>query len=238
LEVTLTTVLIVDDEPLITDSLSYSLRLEGFEVEARETGEGAVQAVRDLQPDLMVLDLMLPDIDGFEVCRQVRSFSTIPIIMLTARSDEMDRVTGLETGADDYLVKPFSFRELLARIRSTLRRVDFDRQSQNGENQTVAIHELTLDYTARKVIKSGEEIHLSTREFELLSMLMENAGRALSRSELLQQIWGPEYSGDHRTLDVHIRWLRLKIEDDPANPQYIQTLRGYGYRCPSTEEFE
>lgn len=230
----MTRILLVDDEPLITDSLTYSLRREGFEVKAVVDGAQALKAVDEYQPDLIVLDLMLPDISGLEVCRRLRSNSTTPVIMLTARGEEIDRVLGLEVGADDYLAKPFSFRELLARIRSTLRRVELDRQS--SQMQPVVLRQMSLDPTARRVFKGDHELQLSAREFDLLAILMKNAGRALSREELLAQVWGEEWIGDPRTLDVHVRWLRMKVEEDPASPQYIQTVRGYGYRFAGPEE--
>jgi len=226
--------LLVDDEPLITDSLSYSLQREGFEVLAVRDGASALQAVQEFKPDLIVLDLMLPDINGLEVCRRLRQTSSTPVIMLTARGEEIDRVLGLEVGADDYLAKPFSFRELLARIHATLRRVQLDRRTAHA--QPVALRQLTLDPVARRVFKGEQELQLSAREFDLLALLMKNAGRALSRDELLSQVWGEEWIGDPRTLDVHVRWLRLKIEEDPASPQYIQTVRGYGYRFAGPEE--
>ena len=230
----MTRILLVDDEPLITDSLTYSLRREGFEVKAVVDGAQALKAVDEYQPDLIVLDLMLPDISGLEVCRRLRANSTTPVIMLTARGEEIDRVLGLEVGADDYLAKPFSFRELLARIRSTLRRVELDRQS--TQMQPVVLRQMSLDPTARRVFKGDNELQLSAREFDLLAILMKNAGRALSREELLAQVWGEEWIGDPRTLDVHVRWLRMKVEEDPASPQYIQTVRGYGYRFAGPEE--
>jgi DNA-binding response OmpR family regulator len=177
---------------------------------------------------------MLPDISGLEVCRRLRATSTTPVIMLTARGEEIDRVLGLEVGADDYLAKPFSFRELLARIRAILRRVELDRQA--SQMQAMVLRQLSLDPTSRRVFKGDQELQLSAREFELLAILMKNAGRALSRDELLAQVWGEEWIGDPRTLDVHVRWLRLKVEDDPAIPQYIQTVRGYGYRFAGPEE--
>ena len=230
----MTLILLVDDEPLITDSLSYSLKREGFEVEMVTDGLSALDAVERLKPDLIVLDLMLPDISGFEVCRRLRTTTNTPVIMLTARGEEIDRVLGLEVGADDYLAKPFSFRELLARIQATLRRVALDRQS--TETDVLELRQLSLDPTARRVFKDDDELQLSAREFELLEMLMKNAGRAMSRDDLLKLVWGEEWVGDSRTLDVHIRWLRLKIEDDPASPKYIQTVRGYGYRFAGPEE--
>lgn len=230
----MTLILLVDDEPLITDSLTYSLKREGFEVLAVADGLSALEAVEKNTPDLIVLDLMLPDISGFEVCRRLRATSTTPVIMLTAKGEEIDRVLGLEVGADDYLAKPFSFRELLARIQATLRRVALDRQK--TEDLPMALRQLTMDPTARRVYKEDKELQLSAREFDLLEILMKNSGRAMSRDNLLKLVWGDEWVGDSRTLDVHIRWLRLKIEDDPASPKYIQTVRGYGYRFAGPEE--
>lgn len=227
-------ILLVDDEPLITDSLTYSLRREGFDVKSVGDGVTALQEVEKFDPELVVLDIMLPGMSGLEVCRRIRANSTIPVIMLTARGEEIDRVLGLEVGADDYLAKPFSFRELLARIRSILRRVELDRQSAHVQASTVG--NLTLDPVSRRVFKSEQELQLSAREFDLLSSLMKNAGRALSREELLAEVWGDDWIGDPRTLDVHVRWLRLKVEDDPASPRYIQTVRGHGYRFAGPEE--
>jgi DNA-binding response OmpR family regulator len=210
------------------------LKREGFDVRAVGDGPDALQEVEDFQPDLVVLDIMLPSMSGLEVCRQLRAKSAIPVIMLTARGEEIDRVLGLEVGADDYLAKPFSFRELLARIRSILRRVELDRQA--TQLQPVNLGGLSLDPVARRVHKDEQELQLSAREFDLLSILMKNAGRALSRDELLAEVWGEDWIGDPRTLDVHVRWLRLKIEDDPASPFYIQTVRGHGYRFAGPEE--
>lgn len=228
--------MLVDDEPLITDSLSYSLRREGFEVKSVGDGSIALQEILDFEPDLVVLDVMLPGMSGLEICRRLRAQSTIPVIMLTARGEEIDRVLGLEVGADDYLAKPFSFRELLARVRSILRRVELDRQV--TLMQAIVLGNLTLDPVARRVFKGGQEVQLSAREFDLLSCLMKNAGRALSREDLLSEVWGSDWIGDQRTLDVHVRWLRLKVEEDPASPKYIQTVRGHGYRFAGPEELE
>jgi DNA-binding response OmpR family regulator len=227
-------ILLVDDEPLIVDSLSYSLEREGFEVKSAMDGTRALEFADKFDPDLIVLDLLLPDISGFEVCRRLREKSSTPVIMLTALGEEIDRVQGLEVGADDYLAKPFSFRELLARIRATIRRVELDKQAQQA--QPVSLKNLSLDPVARRVYKHKNELQLSAREFDLLAALMTNAGRAISREELLQLVWGDEWIGDPRTLDVHVRWLRLKVEDDPAVPQYIQTVRGFGYRFAGPEE--
>ena len=230
-------ILVVDDEPLIVDSLTYSLRQEGFEVEAVEDGESALALAPKFRPDVIVLDVMLPDINGREVCRRLRTFSAVPVIMLTARSDEIDRVLGLEVGADDYLVKPFSFRELSARIQAILRRVALD-QKVDDASKFVDVGTLRLDVAARRAFKDGKEVLVSAREFDLLSTLMINMGQAISRSSLLNEIWGIDWVGDSRTLDVHIRWLRLKIENDPASPRFIQTVRGYGYRFALPEELE
>lgn len=227
-------ILLVDDEQLITDSLTYSLKREGFDVEAVADGISAIKAVETIKPDLVVLDLMLPDISGLEVCRRLRAGTTTPVIMLTARGEEIDRVLGLEVGADDYLAKPFSFRELLARIHALLRRVQLDRQQ--TQPQPLSLRQLNLDPVARRAFKGDQELQLSAREFDLLAVLMKNAGRAMSREELIKLVWGDDWVGDPRTLDVHIRWLRLKVEEDPASPQYIQTVRGYGYRFAGLEE--
>jgi DNA-binding response OmpR family regulator len=230
----LTSILVVDDEPVIMESLAYSLRREGYEVTVSPNGLEALELFDKINPDLVVLDVMLPGIDGLEVCRRLRTRSSVPIIMLTARGDEVDRILGLEIGADDYLPKPFSFRELLARIRSVVRRVVLDTQSDNLG--MIKIGDLVLDPIARRVQKKQQDVQLSAREFDLLDFLMRQAGRACSRQELLNRVWGEEWSGDPRTLEVHIRWLRLKVEDDPTNPVYIQTVRGYGYRFVSPDE--
>jgi DNA-binding response OmpR family regulator len=230
----LTKILVVDDEPLITESLAYSLGLEGFEVETVADGSQVLEVFGKFQPDLVVLDIMLPGMSGLEVCRRLRSISAVPVIMLTARGDEIDRVMGLEVGADDYLAKPFSFRELHARIRAVLRRVELDQGTQ--AEQTITVGELTLDHVARQIFKGSQELDLSAREFDLLSVLIEHAGQALSRESLQDQVWGEGWIGDPRTLSVHVRWLRLKIEDDPANPRYIHTVRGFGYRFAGPDE--
>ena len=227
-------ILVVDDEHLIVDSLTYSFRQEGYEVKAVEDGESALAIVPEFHPDVIVLDIMLPGINGREVCRRLRSFSTVPVIMLTARSDEIDRVLGLEVGADDYLVKPFSFRELLARIQAILRRVALDQQV--DASKLIVAGSLRLDIVARRIFKDNEEIQVSAREFDLLAILMTNMGQAMSRSNLINKVWGIDWVGETRTLDVHIRWLRLKIETDPASPKFIQTVRGYGYRFAGAEE--
>ena len=230
----MTSILVVDDEPVIMESLAYSLRREGYEVTVSPNGLEALELFDKIHPDLVVLDIMLPGIDGLEVCRRLRARSSVPIIMLTARGDEVDRILGLEIGADDYLPKPFSFRELLARIHSVVRRVELDTQIE--EQEIIKIGDLVQDPVARRVQKNEQDVQLSAREFDLLDFLMRQAGRACSRQELLNKVWGEDWSGDPRTLEVHIRWLRLKVEDDPTNPIYIQTVRGYGYRFVSPDE--
>ncbi|MBC8330896.1 MAG: response regulator transcription factor [Anaerolineae bacterium] len=230
----MTRILIVDDDELIADSLSYSLKLEGYETRSVGLGAQALDALSAFSPDLVVLDLNLPDINGMEVCRQMRIRGTIPVIMLTARDDEIDRVMGLEIGADDYLTKPFAFRELLARIRALLRRIQFDQQEQTPS--LINIGAITLDKKGRRILRHNNEIEVSAREFDLLELLMQNAGTALSREQLLDQVWGQDWVGDHRTLNVHVRWLRVKLEEDPASPHLIQTVRGYGYRFAGPEE--
>ena len=229
-------ILLVDDEPMITDSLAYSLRREGMEVTVAADGLQALSLFEEHKPDLVILDIRLPGMDGLEVCRRLRMRSTVPIIMLTALGNELDRVVGLEIGADDYLPKPFSFRELLARIRSMLRRVELDQR--NSRPSTIQIGTLRVDPTSRRVFKGNTELQLSAREFELCQQLMMHAGRAISRDELIGRVWGNDWGGDPRTLEVHIRWLRLKIEDDPTVPRFIQTVRGYGYRFIGPDEAE
>jgi DNA-binding response OmpR family regulator len=228
-------ILVVDDEPLITESLEYSLKQEGFQVVVAHDGRTALQASRDEKPDMVVLDIMLPGMDGWEVCRRLRQESTVPIIMLTARGQEIDRVLGLELGADDYLPKPFSFRELLARIRAVFRRMAFE---EVPKVEQVRIGDLCLDLAAHKVYKQSRELAVTQKEYDLLRSLMTQAGRAVSRAELLDQVWGVDWLGDTRTLDVHVRWLREKIEEDAGQPHYIQTVRGVGYRFAAPEELE
>jgi len=229
-------ILVVDDEPLITESLEYSLKQEGFQVLVAHEGRQALDIAREETPNLIVLDIMLPGMDGWEICRRLRQESTVPIIMLTARGQEIDRVLGLELGADDYLPKPFSFRELLARIRAVFRRMDFEgAPTQTTQTQ---IGNVRLDTAAHKVYKGDQALTLTQKEYDLLRTLMAHAGQVVSRAELLDQVWGVDWLGDTRTLDVHIRWVREKIEEDPSQPRYIQTVRGVGYRFAAPEELE
>jgi DNA-binding response OmpR family regulator len=228
-------ILVIDDEPLITESLEYSLKQEGFQVVVAHDGHQALEVAREEAPDLIVLDIMLPGMDGWETCRRLRQESTVPIIMLTARGQEIDRVLGLEMGADDYLAKPFSFRELLARIRAVFRRMAFE---ETAETPQIQIGDVHLDVAAHKVYKKKQELTLTKMEYDLLHVLMSHAGRVVSRADLLDQVWGVEWLGDTRTLDVHIRWVREKVEEDPSQPRYVQTVRGVGYRFATPEDLE
>ena len=224
------TVLLVEDDESIAEPLVFGLRAEGFRVLHATDGAAGLEAARRERPDVVLLDVMLPRLDGFVLCRTLRQESAVPILMLTARGQELDRVMGLELGADDYVVKPFSFRELLARVRAALRRRALDRGEVSAAGERVVVGELALDRTARRVWRAGRVVELRQREFDLLAALMEHPGKALPRRELLDRVWGEGWVGDPRTLDVHIRWLREKLEDDPSSPRYIHTVRGFGYR--------
>jgi len=221
-------ILVVDDEDLIQELLRFNLEKEGYKVIIAKEGRQALDLVAREHLDLIVLDLMLPGIDGLEVCRQLRlnpKFQELPVIMLTAKGEEIDKVLGLELGADDYMTKPFSPRELSARIKARLRRVrNFE------EDKEIVCGELRLNINSFRVYIRGEEAELTPKEFELLRMLVTRPGKVYSRDELLEHIWGYEYTGDTRTVDVHVRHLRQKIEIDPSNPDYIETIRGMGYR--------
>jgi two-component system, OmpR family, response regulator VicR len=220
-------VLVVDDEKTLVKALSFNLEKEGFRVEKAYDGEEALQKVFDLKPDIVVLDLMLPEVDGFEVCRRIRKKLEVPIIMLTARTEDIDKVLGLELGADDYLTKPFNSRELVARIKAILRRSVFREEE---AKKLLQIGKLQIDLLQHRVRIEGKEVNLTTKEFALLSFLAANAGNVYSREQLLEQIWGYDYYGDVRTVDVHIRHIREKIETDPGNPDLILTIWGTGYK--------
>jgi DNA-binding response OmpR family regulator len=227
-------VLVVEDDLTLLETLEYNLAAEGYEVITAADGLTALEVAREDQPDLIVLDLMLPHLDGFEVCRILRRETSVPILMLTARADEVDRVVGLEVGADDYLTKPFSMRELLARVKALLRRVRLIREEMAGQQaapgtERLAFGNLVIDLDRREVLVRGESLRLKPQEFELLVFLARHPGMALSRGLLLERVWGWDYGGGSRTVDVHVRWLREKIEADPANPQHIVTVRGVGY---------
>jgi two-component system, OmpR family, response regulator VicR len=220
-------VLVVDDEKTLVKALTFNLEKEGFRVEQAYDGEEALRKVFALKPDIVVLDLMLPLVDGFEVCRQIRKKTDVPIIMLTARGEDIDKVLGLELGADDYLTKPFNSRELVARIKAILRRSLFREE----ETKKIAqIGNLQVDLLQHRVRIDGKDISLTSKEFALLSFLVANAGNVYSREQLLEQVWGYDYYGDVRTVDVHIRHLREKLEQDPGNPNLILTVWGTGYK--------
>jgi len=223
-------VLLIEDEATVRDTLGMNLRAENYEVLTAADGVDGLQKARDFTPDLIILDLMLPELDGLSVCRMLRRDSNVPIIMLTARGTEMDRIAGLETGADDYVVKPFSLGELLARVRASLRRAKADNRAHTTK---LAAGNLSLDLLARRTYLDQNELKLTHREFDLLAELMRNQGAVLSRDLLLNRVWGYDYVGDSHTVDVHIRWLREKIEADPSTPKRITTVRGVGYRFES-----
>ena len=220
-------ILLIDDDPMITGPLSRALGDAGYAVQVAHSGPAGLALALETAPSLVLLDIMLPQMDGWQVCRELRRQSTVPILMLTALGEEVDRILGLELGADDYLTKPFSTRELVARIRAMLRRVRLDRRPAAQELATGA---LRLNLDTRQVFKDGQELTLRYKEFELLSLLFTRHGEVVTRAELFDEVWGTEWLGDTRTLDVHIRWLREKIEDDASNPRYIRTVRGVGYR--------
>jgi len=231
-------ILIVEDEVTLQETLAYNLRRQGYEVEVAGDGQTALALARRSHPDLIILDIMLPGMDGFEVCRVLRSEMTTPVLMLTARDDEIDRVVGLEVGADDYLTKPFSMRELLARIKAMLRRVRMVREELSAQGvptspsppQVLAFGNLRIDVGRREVLLNDRPIALKPKEYELLLFLAQHRGQVLSREHILERVWGWDYIGDSRTVDVHVRWLREKIEPEPAKPQRIVTVRGAGYR--------
>jgi len=229
------TILVVEDEPSLQETLAYNLKKEGYMVEAVGDGLVALESARKLKPDLIVLDLMLPGIDGFEVCRILRKEMTTPILMLTARDEEIDRVVGLEVGADDYLTKPFSMRELMARVKAQLRRTrllreEWGKQTADIPQEKLAFDNLVINQTRREVTLNEEPLQLKPKEYELLLFLAEHKGQMLSREFILERVWGWDYIGDSRTVDVHVRWLRQKIEAEPAKPERIITVRGGGYR--------
>jgi DNA-binding response OmpR family regulator len=220
-------ILLIDDDPMITEPLGRALRDAGYSVLIADTGPSGLAIALAEKPALVVLDVMLPGMDGWQVCQRLRQRSAIPILMLTALGDEVDRILGLELGADDYLTKPFSTRELLARIRAMLRRISLDQQTAESEWQ---MGDLRVNFATRQVWKGGKELTLRYKEFELLSLLVSRKGDVVTRAELFDEVWGTDWLGDTRTLDVHTRWLREKIEDDPSDPRYIRTVRGVGYR--------
>lgn len=236
-------ILVVDDEAVLVETIAYNLEQAGYQVITAADGGSALEAARRETPDLVILDIMLPEMDGLEVCRQLRrehTTATIPIMMLTAKGDEIDKVVGLEVGADDYVTKPFGRRELLARVRALLRRADYPAagnehasQETTGEvprpSRELVAGPLRIDLAGRRVNCRGQDLDLQPKQFDLLTYLVRNRGTVLTRDQLLQNVWGYDYVGDTRTVDVHVRWLREKLEEDPANPKLIQTVRGVGY---------
>lgn len=228
-------ILVVDDEIHIVELIKYNLESNGYKVYTAYDGKEALKLVEEKNVDLIILDLMMPDIDGLEVCKSLKrkeNTDKIPIIMLTAKGEEFDKILGLELGADDYITKPFSVRELMARVKVILRRAVSDA----GDDDVIRIGSLVIDICKHEVLKNEEKLDLTLKEFELLKLLVTNKGKVLTRDSLLDRIWGYEYYGETRTVDVHIRHLRQKIEDDDKNPRYIETIRGIGYRFNNSNE--
>lgn len=228
-------VLVVDDEPSFTEALTVGLRREGFEVRVAADGVTALSEISASEPDLVLLDVMLPGMSGLDVCREIRKSSQVPLIMVTARGEEIDAVVGLEVGADDYVAKPYRLRELVARMRALLRRTSHSPSEGADEPTNLVEGEVSLDIARHELRVHGELVTLALREFELLAYLLANAGRVVTRDSLMQNVWGSNYVsgsyiGDTKTIDVHVKRLRAKIEDDPAHPQLITTIRGLGYR--------
>ena len=228
-------VLVVDDEKMIVKGLRFSLLQDGHEVECAYDGEEAVNMIRDKQFDIVLLDVMLPKLSGFEVLQQVREFSDVPIIMLTARGDDMDKILGLDYGADDYITKPFNPLEVKGRIKAIIRRTSRARKPEPVNENIIEVGDLRMDLDNRRVSLEDKEINLTSKEFELLELLATHAGKVYSRTTLLQMVWGKEYPGDVRTVDVHIRRLREKIEHNASEPRYVQTKWGVGYYFRSHE---
>lgn len=223
-----TRILIVEDESSLNEPLAFLLKREGYETAIAETGTDAVEQFERDGADLILLDLMLPEMPGTEVCKRIRATSTVPIIMLTAKDSEVDIIVGLELGADDYVTKPYSTRELLARVRAVLRRSEVD--SEDEDESIVQVGDIRMDIDRHTVLVRGNLTQMPLKEFELLEYLMRNAGRVLTRSQLIDRVWGPDYYGDTKTLDVHIKRIRSRIEETPSSPKLLVTVRGLGYR--------
>jgi DNA-binding response OmpR family regulator len=227
------TVLLIDDEPLIRETVAEALEADGFRVVTAADGREALVRFRDDPPDLVLLDLMLPELSGMEVCRIIRRESPVPIVMLTARDSEVDKVVGLELGADDYVTKPFSLRELQARVRAHLRRQDANAAAPAVPSPQrppeVRLGSVTVDLAGHRLLRDGRALPVKPKAFELLAYLIRNAGQVVSRDQLLERVWGYDYAGETRTVDVHVHWLRSVVEDDPAHPRFLQTVRGVGY---------
>ena len=228
-EINIKRILIIEDETSISDIIKFNLEKEGYRVDTAYDGQNGLRKALEEAPDLILLDVMLPLMDGFEVCKRVRETSNTPILMLTAKEEEVDKVLGLELGADDYVTKPFGMRELIARIKANIRRTDVLADKLNAPADVQAFGNLEIDMNRYEARKSGTALDLTLREFELLKYLAEREDRVFSREQLLEEVWGYEYYGDIRTVDVTVRRLREKLEDDPSDPQYIMTKRGIGY---------
>ena len=226
-------ILLIDDERKLTDPLRSSFERAGYTVTVANDGHAGLSMAMVEKPDVILLDVMMPGLDGWQVCQAIRQHSTVPIIMLTALDDSTDRIKGLELGADDYLVKPFSYKELEAHVRAMLRRVKLDQGDHTPARITVG--DITLDLEAHTVTKNGQEIVVRLKEYEILTLLISNTGKVITRDRLFDEVWGTDWLGDTRTLDVHMSWLRGKLEDDPTHPVYLQTVRGVGYRFSSGE---
>ncbi|MCC6613259.1 MAG: response regulator transcription factor [Anaerolineae bacterium] len=224
----MTHILLIDDERKLTAPLQSAFEREGYQVTVAHDGHEGLSMALVSKPDVIVLDVMMPGLDGWQVCQAIRERSSVPIIMLTALDESVDRIKGLEMGADDYLVKPFSYQELEAHVRAMLRRVRLD--AGGDPPHQVAIGTIELDLDSHTVTRAGKPVTLRQKEFEILTLLMTNAGKVITREQLFDEIWGTDWLGDTRTLDVHMSWLRSKLEDDPAHPAYLQTVRGVGYR--------
>lgn len=225
-------VLVIEDEENLVEALRFNLEREGYQVYSAQDGAQGLDAARQASPDLIILDIMLPTLDGFEICRILRRETDVPILILTAKGEEIDRVVGLELGADDYVTKPFSMREILARVRGMLRRsrVASEASAGTGVRQLLKAGDLEIDLDSHIARLRGEPLNLKPREFDLLALLVANKGRAFTRDQILERVWGHDYVGETRTVDVHIRWLREKIQSYPNSPQRIITIRGVGYR--------
>jgi DNA-binding response OmpR family regulator len=223
-------ILIVEDDANLLETIKYNLRKEGYDIVAASDGEQALEVARKEKPNLLILDIMLPKLNGFEVCRILRKEMTVPILMLTAKADETDKIVGLEIGADDYMTKPFSMRELMARVRAMLRRVKMTVPPLLERPVPIKINGLEVDIARHQASLAATALELSPKEFDLLAFLASNKGLVFSREQLLEKVWGYDYAGDTRTVDVHIRWLRQKIEADPGQPEYLITVRGTGYK--------
>lgn len=231
------TVLVVEDEPSFAEALTLGLGREGFAVTVSSDGADALRRFEEIDPDIVLLDVMLPTISGIDVCRQIRTKSKVPIIMVSAKGEELDAVVGLEVGADDYVTKPYRLRELVARMRAVMRRTEDDPSegdAGNNRSEPVTVGDVTVDPERHEVTIRGESIDLPLKEFDLLHVLIDNAGRVLTRDVLIDRVWGSDYYGDTKTLDVHIKRLRTKVETDPKNPTTITTIRGLGYKFNET----